>query len=223
MPGGNVGFNAAVAELFRGIPAFTANVDSMMTNRADKTRVTVPMKMLKSRERFRIEVDLVKMKGNSFALQGLAGMQNIGMSRMHSLVLPNEKGMLILFPDLNSYTRVPLSEMDIPSGGFKMSRKAAGKETIQGKSCAKFEVVLTAPDGAKTAATVWESEDLGNFPVRMLFRPDDATMLMEFSQISLAPPEEALFEIPKDYKGFNGISGLMQEAMKQAFRPAESK
>ncbi|MCC6233920.1 MAG: hypothetical protein IT580_14845, partial [Verrucomicrobiales bacterium] len=129
MPGGNVGFNAAVAELFKGVPAFSASVDTAMTNKTDKSRVTVPMKMFKSRDRFRIEVDLVQMKGSSIALQGLAGMQNIGMSRMNSLVLPNEKGMLILFPDIKSYTRIPLSEMDLPSAGFKVTKKPSGKDT----------------------------------------------------------------------------------------------
>ena len=74
-----MGFNAAVARLFSEVPAFSANVETVLTNKADNSRLSVPMRMLKNGDRFRIEVDFVKMKGAGLAMQGVSAIQNIGM------------------------------------------------------------------------------------------------------------------------------------------------
>lgn len=216
MPGGNAGFNAAVAKLFGNIPVFSAMVETALTNKADKSRLALPMRMLKREDRFRIEVDFGKMKGTGVALQGLSAMQNIGMARMTSLVLPQDKGMIILFPELKFQTRVSLSEADLPTAGFQLTKKPLGKETIQGQPCVRNLVTLTAADGTKTEVTTWESQSLGGFPVRMLFRQEDGTMLMTFSEVSLGAPAEELFKVPGDYRAFSSMAGLMQEAMTRA-------
>lgn len=216
MPGGNAGFNAAVARLFGDIPVFSAMVETALTNQTDKSRLTLPMQMMKREDRFRIEVDFGKMKGTGVALQGLSALQNIGMSRMASLVLPQDKGMTILFPELKFQTRVSLSEADLPSAGFGLTKKPLGKETIQGQPCVRNLVTLTASDGTKTEVTTWESQPLGGFPVRMLFRQDDGSMMMTFSAVSLGAPSEELFKVPGDYRAFGSMAGLMQEAMTRA-------
>lgn len=216
MPGSNLGFNAAVATLFNNIPAFGASVEVGFTNKSGSTRMQIPMRMLKRDKDFRMEVDLARIRGSGLAMQGLTGMQNIGMARMVSLVLPKEQGMLVLFPDLKFHTRVELSEADLAVEGFKVAKRAAGKETVNGQACVRQEVTLTAGNGEKTQATTWEATGLGNFPVRMLFRGDDQTMVMNFSQVSLTPPAEDQFRVPKDFTGFNSIAGLMQEALTKA-------
>lgn len=223
MPGGNLGFNAAVARLFSDVPAFSADVETTLTNKSDGSRLNMPMRMFKHGNRFRIETDFVKMKGSGVAFPGLAAMQNIGMSQMTSLVLPEEKGMLVLFPELKFYARVPLSEADLPSTGFKVSKRQSGRDTIRGQACVRHQVTLTADNGEKTAATTWESPALKNFPVRMLFRPDGNSMMMDFSGVNLAPPPEDLFKVPADYRGFNSVGGLMQEAMSRAYQAPGSR
>jgi hypothetical protein len=218
MPG-NIGFNAAVARLFGDIPAFSATVETVLTNRSERSRLTVPMRMLKLQDRFRIEVDFVKMKGSGVAFTGLGAMQNIGMARMVSLVLPEEKGMIVMFPDIRFYARVPLSEADLPSGGFKLNKRQAGRETVNGQACIRQQVTITGTGGEKTEATTWEAPALSHFPVRMLFRPGGDSMMMNFSEVRLAAPAADQFKVPADYKAFNSIGGLMQEAMTQAYQP----
>lgn len=226
MPGGNVGFNAAVAQLFADIPEFSASVETAITNQAENTRMVLPMQMFKSGDKFRIDVDFVKLRGAGAALQGLSALQNIGMSRMASLVLPQEKGMVVLFPELKFQTKVALSEADLPAEGYKVTKKAAGKETVNGQPCVRQQVTLSTKDGEKTEATTWEAASLNNFPVRMMFRQDKdkdgGIMWMTFSDVKLASPGDERFKVPSDYKGFNSISGLMQEAMTRALNPAGS-
>src|SRR5262245_52989723 len=110
VPGGGIGYNAAVAGLLGDIPAFSAEVETALTNQTDKSKLAIPMRMLKRENRLRIDVDFVKIKGAGVALQGLAAMQNIGMARMCSLVTPQDKSMIVFFPDLKTYTKVGLSD-----------------------------------------------------------------------------------------------------------------
>ncbi|MBL9137352.1 MAG: hypothetical protein JNK85_15880 [Verrucomicrobiales bacterium] len=227
MPGGNLGFNAAVAQLFADVPAFSAAVETAITNQAENTRMVLPMRMFKSGDKFRIDVDFVKLRGAGAALQGLSALQNIGMSRMGSLVLPQEKGMVVFFPELKFQTRVSLTEADLPADGYKVTKKAGGKETVNGQPCVRQQVTLTTKDGQKTEATTWEAPALNQFPVRMMFRQDKdkdgGTMWMTFSDVKLASPGDDVFKVPSDYKSFNSISGLMQEAMARALNPGAAK
>ncbi len=219
LPGGNLGFNAAVASLFRDIPAFSAEVETALTNNTDKSHLTLPMQMLKRGDRFRIEVDFLQMKSAGVSLKGLGNMENIGIAKMVSLVLPEEKGMIVLFPELKFSAPVALSETDLPVAGFQVKKRRAGKDTILGKSCVRQNVVLEEPDGTRTDATVWEDPGLKDFPVRMLFRPATGSMMMTFSQVKLTPPAEDLFKVPSDYRKFSGIANLMQEALTRAYHP----
>jgi hypothetical protein len=50
----------------------------------------------------------------------------------------------------------------------------------------------------------------------MLFRTSDSTMQMDFNDLVLSVPEANLFEVPQNYRRFDSIAGLMQEAMTQA-------
>lgn len=220
MPGGNVGYNAAVAKLFADIPAFIANVETVLTNRADNSRLTIPMRMLKRQDQLRIEVDFVKIKGGGVSLQGLSAMQNIGMARVVTLVNQKDGGMTVLFPDLKASTRVGMSEVDLPDARVRVSKKEVGKDTIGGQRCVRQQVTLVSPDGKKVEATTWESPALGNFPVRMFFRQDDGTMVMNYTDVQLTAPGDDEFKVPADYRPFESISQLMQDAMTKAMKGA---
>ncbi len=218
-----MGYNAIVAKLFSDIPAFTATVETALTNATDKSRLTLPMKMMKLKDQMRIEVDLVKMKGAGVALQGLASMQNIGMARMTSIVSPGDRSMVVLFPDVKFHTRVGLSGADLPDTGFKVTKRQVGKDTIQGQPCLRMLVTLTSTDGVKQEATTWEAPALNRFPVRIFFKPEGSSMTMTFSDVRLTAPPEESFKVPSDSREFEGMSGLMQEAMTRALNPGAAR
>ncbi|MBL9128310.1 MAG: hypothetical protein JNL97_11710 [Verrucomicrobiales bacterium] len=216
VPGGELGYNAAMAKLFADIPFFSADVETTLTNLTEKTRLSVPMRMHKRQDQLRIELDFAKLKGTGLALQGLTAMQNIGMARMVSLVDPKGKSMTVLFPDLKAYTKVSVAEADLPADGFKVTKKPSGKDTVDGQPCVRQLVTLTSKDGTKVEATTWEAAALGNFPVRMLFRQKEGSMAMAFKGVVLRAPADDQFAVPSDHKPFDSMSSLMQEAMTRA-------
>ncbi len=219
MPGGGVGYNAVLGKLLNDIPAFAASVETTMTNSVEKTRLVIPMKMAKREDRLRIEVDFGKMQGGGLAVQGLGALQKVGMARMTSIVSPADRTMFVLFPDLKFATRVALSDADLPSPGSKVSKKALGKESLDGQPCVRQQVVLTSSDGGKTEATTWEAAALDRFPVRIAFRSEGSTIVMTFSGVRLSSPDDDSFRVPSDYKTFDSMPALMQEATTRAFNP----
>jgi hypothetical protein len=54
---------------------------------------------------------------------------------------------------------------------------------------------------------------LNKFPVRIAFHTDGSSVVMNFSEVNLAAPPEDQFEVPSDYKSFESMTTLMQEAV----------
>lgn len=216
--GGDAGFHGSIAGLFGEVAAFSADAEVGLTNRTDQTRLNVPMRVFKSRDRFRLEVDLQRVQGTGNAVQGLSALRGIGMTRMTCLVLPEEKGMILMFPELKLGTRVALSETALPADGFRVEKRAVGKETVEGQACVRQEVQVTTSDGARVPGTVWEAAALKGFPVRMLFLPDGSGLGLRFSQVRMASPGEEMFRVPSDVRIVDGAAGLMQEAMTRALQ-----
>lgn len=217
VPGEGMGYNAVVARLFNDIHAFTATMETALTNVADKSRMVIPMQMSKRADKIRIEIDFVKMKGQGVELQGLASMQNIGMARMTTLVSPADRTMFVLFPELKFATRVAMAETDLPNSGFKVSKRSQGKETFNGQACVRQRVTMTSTDGRKTEATTWESTALAGFPVRIQLQATENQVVMTFREVSLTAPDEDRFRVPSDYKTFESMTALFQEATTRAF------
>lgn len=216
--GGEGGFHGSLAGLFGDAVAFSADAEVGLTNRTDQSRLNVPMRVFKSRDRFRLEVDLQRVQGAGNAAQGLSTLRGIGMTKMTCLVLPEEKGMILMFPELKVGMRLPFSETALPADGFRVEKRAAGKETLEGQACVRQEVQVTTSDGARVAGTVWEATALKGFPVRMLFQPEDSGLGLRFSQVRMAAPGEEMFRVPSDVRLVDGAAGLMQEAMSRALQ-----
>ncbi len=216
IPGGELGYNAAMAKLFADIAYFSADVETTLTNLNDQTRLSIPMRMHKRKDQLRIEVDFVKVKGTGLAMQGLGAMQSIGMARMVSLVDPKEKGMTVLFPDLSAYSKVSMAEADLPDDGFKVSKRPAGKDTVNAQAC-----VRRGDARGQRGSGRWKPRPGARhrkFPGHMLFQ-QKGSMLMDFRNVKLAAPADDLFKVPAGYKSFASMSTLMQEAMTRALTP----
>lgn len=216
VPGGGVGYNAVVARLFNDIPAFAATVETALTNTADQSRLIIPMKMAKRQDKIRIEVDFEKMKGEGVAMSALASMKSVGMARMTSVVSPGDRTMYVLFPELKFASRVPLTADDLPNEGFKVTKKSQGKETLNGQVCVRQKIVISSDGGEKTEATTWESPALAHFPVRIMLKPEGSQVAMTFRDVSLTAPDEDAFRVPSDYKSFESMAQLFQEATAKA-------
>ena len=89
--------------------------------------------------------------------------------------------------------------------GFKVERSPSdeiegiGGQTIDGHPSRRENVTLTPNDGGGAAFRVrlWKAQDLQDFPLKIeIDRGDKRTITVNFSDVSLEPPSEELFEIP---------------------------
>ena len=215
-----MGYNAAVAKLFADIPAFSASVETLLTNKADKSRLTIPMRMFKREDKLRIETDFARIRGVGFPLESLTAMQNIGMARVTTIVDPKDKGMLVVFPELKAYTRVALAETDLPDADVKVTKRRGSKDTVDGQACVRQRVTLASANGQKVEATTWEATALNSFPIRMVFEQDDGTMEMRYTDVQLKAPAEDQFKVPSEFRSFESVTAVMQEAMAQVRKRA---
>lgn len=220
MPGGDPGFNSLVTKLFRQIPVFTAAVETIMTNKSDRSRVTMPMKMAKRDNVLRIEVDLVKVRGAGMSLPAMTALQNVGMSRMVSLMHRGSNSMVLMFPELKYHTRVGLPDSELMDERVEVVKKAAGRDLVNGYTCTKQDVTVNIPGGASTRLTSWEAADLKGFPVRMFFEDENASVVMNYRDVKLTPAAPSQFEIPPDWQYFDTLPKLMQEATARALQPS---
>ena len=85
--------------------------------------------------------------------------------------------------------------------------------TINGHPCVKNQVVITDDKGEKHEATVWSATDLKDFPVRILSKEKDDTIIMNFKDIKLARPDAKLFEKPAGYTEYPSKEAMMQAVM----------
>lgn len=215
MPGGGLGYNAVVAKLLADYPAFSASVETVMTNKTEKSRLSVPMSMSKRGDLLRIEVDLGKMQGSGVSLDQVTAMQNIGLGRMAMVVNPTVRTMFVVFPDVKFATQVGMSPSDVMDPSVKVTKRRSGKDKIGGRAVVRQAVAMTGADGRKTEATAWEDPELGNFPARIAFKQEDTSVEMTFSGAALNSGPEEQYSVPGDYRKFDNMSVLMQEARRK--------
>lgn len=212
MPGGGVGYNAVVAKLLADFPAFSASVETLMTNKTDNTRLSVPMGMAKRGEILRVDVDLSRMSGSGVSLDQISAMQNIGLAKMAMLVNPGERVMTVLFPDSKFSTQVAMSPTDVMDPRVKVTKRQSGKDNFAGQPVLRQLVTMAGADGKKTEATTWENPALSGFPVRIAFKQEGTSVVMNFTGTILDSGAEERFAVPADYKKFESMPALMNEA-----------
>ena len=110
--------------------------------------------------------------------------------------------MWMLMPAQNTYMEMPLQEgrsmMDAAQDpGSKMERELLGQEKVGPYNCDKYRVRVTSGGGTWTGIH-WSAPELKDFVVKML--DEGSNTVIEYQDISLAPPDPALFELPPGYR-----------------------
>ncbi len=189
-----------------------------MTNKSDRSRVTMPMKLAKREDRLRMDLDLSAVKGAGMSLQSLNSLRSVGMAKIVNLMRKGTNTMEILFPDLKFHTRVVLPESELMDGEASIAKKPAGRDLVNGYSCTKQVVTVTSPGAKPSEVLTWEAADLKGFPVRILIQDGQATVVMNFREVKLTAPQPGQFEVPPGSRFFDSLPALMQTASDQAMR-----
>jgi hypothetical protein len=215
-PGGpQTGLNAAMMKLFGDIEAFSSQANVRMVDSSGADTMSLPITMALLDGKVRAEIDLAQVKSKEMSAEVAGSLKQMGMDKMVTIMRPDRKTMLYLYPSLQAYVETPISREDAAQLQGKSSVKTAklGEESIDGHPCEKNKVTVTDENQRKTEAIVWNARDLKKFPIQMQIDQPDAKVIMRYSQVQLARPDAKQFEAPNGFKKYDSVEKLMQESM----------
>lgn len=210
------GFNKTLMKIFGKNTAFSATADIKVSEaKSDTVDTTLVMNMAYSEGKVRADVDMGNMKSAQLPAEALAQMKQMGMDKMSTIVLPETKKMLLIYPNLNSYTEMPMDKEEASAVDKepKMEKTVLGKETVDGHPTVKHKVVITDDAGKKQEMTVWNATDLKDFPIKIETTEGENKVVMAYKDIKLAKPDASLFEAPKGAKKYASAQQMIMEKM----------
>lgn len=206
--GGSLGADfATMARLFGPHTGFTARSEVRMFDKDQKESLSATMNFAFLENKTRIEIDAARMKNKDLP-PGIADqLKQMGLDQVVMLIRPDRQSIYVVYPRLEACLTVPLPKA--AAGEPKLQRRSAGKETLDGHACAKSDVTLTSPNGVKEELTVWFATDLKDFPVQVLIKQGDGTVITRYKDIKLTRPESGRFDLPAGFKEYSDPQSFM--------------
>jgi hypothetical protein len=221
MPGsGQPGINGALLKLFGATTGFSAKAEVRMLDDAGKETLGMEMDFAVLEGKVRAELDMSQVKSAEVKTEDLARLKQLGLDRVVTIVRPDKKSALVIYPALQAYTEAPMTpeaaaEM---TADYKVQRTLLVKETIDRHPCEKCKVLLTGPKRDRQEAVVWFATDLKDFPVKVQLLQPDATVVMQFKDIKLSRPDAKLFGTPPATTKYPSVEALMRSKVPQSGR-----
>ena len=217
-PTEQTGLNAAVLKLFGDIKDFTSDTEVRMGDKSGNSTMTMTMAFSMFDGKIRADLDLARVKSKELPPEAISSLKQMGMDKMSTVILPNKKLTMVIYPSLRSYSEVPMTgeaAADVDRK-YKLESTKLGNETIDGHPCEKNKVVISSDNGQKHEATVWNATDLRKFPVQIQMTQQDSQVFMHYTNVKLAQPDHKLFEPPAGFTKYPSVEKMMQESMMKA-------
>ena len=215
MPGGGQpGVNGAMLKLFGDISGFTSTVEVRLTDKSTKELTTMTMGFAMLERKVRLDLDMSRIKSKQITKESLTSLKTAGLDKLTTVVRPDRKLALIIYPAITGYVEMPMSRDEAidMERNYAVTRTRLGKETIDGHPCEKYRVTLTSDNGASQEAIVSYATDLREFPVKIEMNQPDTQLVMLYKEVKLVRPEAGLFEAPKGFTRHANLELLMQSA-----------
>jgi hypothetical protein len=211
------GFSAGMRKLFGEHKAFTAKLEMVVKDKADKETMSMGMDFALLDGQARADIDLNNMKSAQMPAGMSDSLKQMGMDKVVSITRPDKNIMLIIYPGMKSYVEMPLpkEQQQGAEDKVKLEITALGKESVDGRSCTKNKVVMTDESGVKREGLVWNAKDLKEFPVKMQFTEQDSTFAMTFKTVKFESPEKQQFDAPDGFTKHASMQALMQGSMQR--------
>lgn len=211
----STGFGVALLQLFGKTTAFTAKADLRMKDKTGEELASVILPVSFLEGKIRADVDLTTVKSTELAPEAIAQLKVMGMDKMTMIVQPATNQMLLIYPNMKSYVKMPLSKSvtNITDKAPKLDKTALGNETIDGHPCVKNKVILTSDDGEKKEMTVWNATDLKDFPVKMQSTESGNTVVIVFKEVVFIKPAATQFEAPAGFKKYDDAQQMLMEKL----------
>jgi len=202
---------ATMSRLFGSNTGFTAKSEIRMYDKSQKETISATMNFAYLENKTRIEIDATQMKNKDLPAGIADQLKQMGMDQIVTLIRPDRKAMYVIYPKLEACLTVPLPKEN--DGQAKVDKQAIGKETLDGHACVKNKVTVTSGKGEKEELTVWNATDLKDFPVQVLTKQNEDTVITRYKQIQLTKPDAKLFDLPAGFKEYSDTQAFMQGIM----------
>ena len=212
VPGSTAGVNAALTQLFGDVGAFSAKANIQVLGKNQKEKLTTPMDFALLDNKLRVEVDTTQIRGPGMPAGAAASMKQFGLERVISVMRPDKKATFIIFPGIKSFVNTPMPKGEVAAYQTKprLNKVALGKETLDGHPCVKNRVIVSNDKGVKNESTVWNATDLKDFPIQIMTREKDDTIIIRYRLVQFTKPEAKSFDAPAGYKEYAEVEALMQ-------------
>lgn len=199
--GSGTGVNVAFVKLFGASSAFTAKVETRVTDPYQQEVVRMPMDIAALDSKVRLDINVAQVQSKDFSPATLASLKQAGLDRLVSVFRPDKKVTYVIYPGVQSYQEVALAKAEVEAfeKGLKLEKTALGKETIDGHPCVKNKTVVRNGKASVLEAVTWNATDLKDFPLRIEMKEKANTVRMGFSQVRFVKPEAKQFELPTGY------------------------
>jgi hypothetical protein len=198
---------ATMARLFGKHTGFTARSEVRMYDKDQKESLSATMNFAFLENKTRIEIDAARMKNKALPAGIADQLKQMGLDQVVMIIRPDRQSIYVVYPRLEACLTVPLPKA--AAGEPKLQKRPAGRETLDGQTCAKSEVTLASPNGEKEELTVWFATDLKDFPVQVLTKQGDGTVTTRYKDIKLFRPEGSQFDLPAGIKEYRDTQSFM--------------
>jgi hypothetical protein len=203
----------SLSKLFGANQAFSAKVEIHATT--ENGEMVMPAKVSFDNQKARFEFNMLDMKGTQMPAEVAARVKEMGMDQMISISRPDLKVNYMIYPSLHSYLEVPTGDAaaKVSPDDYTVDTSKLGEETVEGHACTKNKVTITAKDGTKSEATVWDASDLKDFPIKVETDNGGRPATMYFRDISFSKPAGSQFDLPSGLNKYNDMRTMMQNEM----------
>lgn len=216
VPGaGQAGLNTAMLKLFGDVGGFTSKADLRMQEKGSSEVMTMTVDFAMRDGKVRMDLDMSAVKSKQLPPETLAAFKVAGLDKLATIVRPDRKSTLLIYPSVQSYAEAPMAKDEAAAldRKFKIEKTRLGSETIDGRSCEKNKVIVSADNGERHEAIVWYAADLKNFPIRMQMNQPQMTIVLQYRDVKLSQPDAGRFEPPAGFTKHPTVEHLMQSAM----------
>lgn len=216
VPGGNqTALNAAMLKLFGEVTSFTSKADVRLLEKGAKEPMTMSVDFAMLDGNARMDLDMATLKSKQLPAETLASFKAAGLDKLATIVRPDRKVTVVIYPVVRSYAEMPMSKQEAADMDrkYRVEKTKLGRETIDGHACDKTKAVVIADTGGKQEAMVWYAADLKNFPLKIQLDQQQSTVVMQYRDVKLVRPEARQFEAPTGFTKYGSLEQLMQSAM----------
>src|SRR5689334_11651799 len=113
VPGGNqTALNAAMLRLFGETTNFAAKADVRLLEKGAKEPITMVADFAMLDGKARMDLDMATLKSKQLPAETLASFKAAGLDKLATIVRPDRKVIVLIYPTVRSYTEMTMSKQE---------------------------------------------------------------------------------------------------------------